>query len=77
MLWEFLTRRRSRGPCKTLTRQVFGVTSDFTAGSVGTWDAAWSTASAPIIAEGAMIAFLFIEEEVIGLVVLVGGGFNR
>ena len=75
ILWGFLTKRRSRGPCKTLARQVFGVTSDLTVGSVlvDARDVGESTSPASTSAEGAMVAFLFIAEEGLGTGEICGG----
>jgi hypothetical protein len=57
ILWGFLTKRRSRGPCKTLARQVFGVTAGLTIGTVEAGNAGMSTSPASSSAEGAMLVF--------------------
>jgi hypothetical protein len=73
MLWGSLTRRRSRGPCNTLARQVFGVASDFDVGTVGERDAGGSSSLASLVAEGVMVPFLFIEGR-LQMMAFVGGG---
>lgn len=73
ILWGSLTRRRSRGPCKTLARQVAGVTSDFPVGTVGELNTGRSDSVASVIAEGAMVTFPFTDEEALGTGEICGG----